>query len=93
MASELYNNSLGIYYDEYNELSDNERNKIVLNINLRNYFWKNLIMIAGLKMQNRLIQQEKVIKKNRLMKNLLIHHQCHYQKVMKKEKKEKDSKS
>ena len=29
MASELYNNSLGIYYDEYNELSDNERNKIV----------------------------------------------------------------
>ena len=33
-------------------------------MNLINYFLENIVIISGLKMKKRLIQQEKVIKKN-----------------------------
>ena len=65
------------------------------NANLKNYFLKNIIIVASLLQQEkvikkmRLIQQEKVLKKNcliqqKLMKHLLIYHKSHPKKVMKK---------
>ena len=38
--------------------------KLNTNMNLINYFLENRVIISGLKMKKRLIQQEKVIKKN-----------------------------
>ena len=35
LSSELYNNFLEIYYDKYNELSDEKRSKIDLNMILK----------------------------------------------------------
>ena len=57
-ASELYNDYLGIYFDEYNALPnalDNKYNLVNLFFEIYNYdVW----------LKNRLIQQGKVIKKN-----------------------------
>ena len=63
-ASELYNNLLEIYFDEYYELSDAKRNKMKNNVILKSHFLKHIIMMTGLKMKNQLIQQGKIIKKN-----------------------------
>ena len=48
-ASELYNDLLGIYFDEYYDLSDPERKKVSANINLKSFFLKHVIMNRGLK--------------------------------------------
>ena len=40
ISSELYNNFLEIYYDEYNELSDAKKRKLVDNYNTENLFFK-----------------------------------------------------
>ena len=81
-ASELYNDFLGIFSDDYNELSDTKRNNMKHEYHPMKLFLKHIVIISGLKMKYLLIQQEKVIKKNRLiqqklMKHLLIYHQYH----------------
>ena len=40
ISSELYNNFLEIWYDEYNELSDAKKRKLVDNYNTENLFFK-----------------------------------------------------
>ena len=40
ISSELYNNFLEIYYDEYNELSDAKKRNLVDNYNTENLFFK-----------------------------------------------------
>ena len=73
MASELCNSFLRIYYDQYNELWDYKRNKMdhkykpeELFLEEYNYDdWSDT-------------KKKKVIKKNHLMKNLLIYFQSHH---------------
>ena len=81
-ASELYNDLLEIYFDEYYELSDAKRDKMKCKYDPKKLFLETYNYWSGLKIKNRLIQQEKVLKKNRLtqqklMKNLLIYYQRH----------------
>ena len=58
ISSELYNNFLEIYYDEKNELSDNKATKQILNMMLKLYFLKDMIIMCGQKMKkNRLIKK------------------------------------
>ena len=59
-ASELYNDFLGICFDEYSELPDAKRNKMDPKYKHED-FLKNVIVMAGL------IQEEKVIMKNCLI--------------------------
>ena len=63
-ASEIYNEYLEIYFDEYKVLSDAKKESWVINMVLLIYFLKHIIMIPSLKMKNWLIQQEKLIKNN-----------------------------
>ena len=64
-ASELQNEYLEIYFDQYIALPDAKKESWVTNMILKNYFLlMNIIIITGLKIKNRLIRQEKVTKKN-----------------------------
>ena len=56
-ASELYNELLGTYFDEYYYLSDAERKKWSVNINLKSYFLKHAIVMNDLKMKKQLIKK------------------------------------
>ena len=68
-ASEMYNEYLKTFSDQYMA-------SWVISMMLLIYFLlMHILMITGLKIKNRLIRQEKVIKKNL---------RCHLQKVMKK---------
>ena len=49
---------LGIFFDEYYELSEAKRNKMEQDIILRNYFLKRMITTSALKMKNCPVQQE-----------------------------------
>ena len=83
-ASELYTDLLGIYFDENYELLDAKENKMKHKYDPKKLcLEKHILIISGLKMKNNLLQQEKVIKKNRLIqqnliKNLLIYQQCYH---------------
>ena len=65
-VSELYNEYLETYFDQYMSVSDNKKsNWVIINMILLIYFLLiRVIMITGLKMKNRLIQKERVVKKN-----------------------------
>ena len=63
-VSQLYNGLLGICFNKNNELSDPKRNKINHKYEPKKVSFKTYNYDSGLKMKNRLIQQEKVIKKN-----------------------------
>ena len=55
-ASELYNEYLEIYFDQYMGLSDAKKKEIwLVNMILQIYFLKLIIMISGLKMKIQLI--------------------------------------
>ena len=56
-ASDLYNDLLGSYSNEYNELSDAKREKKSSNMILLNDFLKQLIIMSGFKMKNQLIKK------------------------------------
>ena len=77
-ASELYNDFLGIYFNEYNELSDAKRNKMKDKNKPSNLFLETYNIMTGVKMKNRLTQQDKVINKKRLIKTLMIYPQCYH---------------
>ena len=62
-ASELNNDFLGIYFDEYHELSDAKRNKMQPKYDSDNLFIEKNMIMTDLKMKNQLIQQGKVIKR------------------------------
>ena len=49
---------LGIFFDEYYELSEAKRNKMEQDIILRNYLLKRMITTSALKMKNCPVQQE-----------------------------------
>ena len=80
IASELYNNFLEfskIYYDEYNELSDDKRNKMDPKDKPEELFLKEYNFDGwsdttrkSKKKKNRLMQQK-------LMKHLMIYHKFH----------------
>ena len=57
--SELYNDLLGTYFDEYNELSDHKRNKIDPKYKLEELFLKKIIIMYDQKMKGK-----QLIKKN-----------------------------
>ena len=65
-VSELYNEYLETYFDQYMAVSDNKKvSWVIINMILLIYFLLiRVIMITGLKMKNRLIQKERVVKKN-----------------------------
>ena len=72
-ASDLYNDLLAKYIlmnlMNYQML---KQVKLSTNVILLNYFLEHIIMMSGLKMKKRLMQQEKVIKKN-----MQIYLTCH----------------
>ena len=57
--SELYNDLLGTYFDEYNELSNHKRNKIDPKYKLEELFLKKIIIVCDQKMK-----RNQLIKKN-----------------------------
>ena len=68
-ASELYNELLETYYDENYYLSHAKRKKGIVNINLKTYLLKDMIIVCGQKMKrNELMKSNQLIKKNRLIK-------------------------
>ena len=70
-ASDLYNDFIAIYFDEYNEL-DARRKKWSSDMILKSYLLKYIIMMCALKMKNQLIQQEQVITPNKLLTRLSV---------------------
>ena len=75
-TTEMYNEYLKTFSDQYMALSDTKKESSVISMMLLIYFLlMHILMITGLKIKNRLIRQEKVIKKNL---------RCHLQKAMKK---------
>ena len=56
-VSELYNDFLETYFDEYYDLSDAERKNIEHKHKPKSYFLKDIIMMTGLKMKNQLIKK------------------------------------
>ena len=57
--SELYNDLLGTYFDEYNELSNHKRNKIDPKYKLKELFLTKIIIVCDQKMK-----RNQLIKKN-----------------------------
>ena len=58
-TSELYNDLLGTYLDEYNELLNHKRNKIDPKYKLEKLFLKEIIIVCDQKMK-----RNQLIKKN-----------------------------
>ena len=58
-TSELYNDLLGTYCDEYNELSHQKRNKIDPKYKLEELFLKEIIIVCDQK-----VKRNQLIKKN-----------------------------
>ena len=58
-ASELYNGYIQIYFNQYMTLSDAKKENWVINMILKNYFSKDMIIVCGLK-----IKMNPLIKKN-----------------------------
>ena len=61
-ASELYNEYLGIYYDQYMALPDTEKRKLGKKYHSKKLFLEGMIIVCGQK--KRLIKKECLIKKN-----------------------------
>ena len=67
-ASELCNELLERYFEEYYYFSDAEK-KWIININLKSYF---MIIVCGQKMN-----KNRLINKHQLIKNMWIYLICH----------------
>ena len=79
-ASELCNEFLEIYSYEYNTLSDANKSWVI-NMILLIYSLKDMLVISGLKIKDRMIQQK-------VVRNLLIHHLCHHYNLLEEDLKE-----